>query len=64
MKFIVTIELYDEFVSNLLKESPLMYRYIHQLIKNSINMALIGRGKVLEIHLKQGKVTDIPKLKK
>jgi len=50
MKFIITIELYDEFVDNLLKESPIMYKYIHQLVKNSINMALIRRGKVLEIH--------------
>ena len=50
MKFIITIELYDEFVSNLLKESPIMYKYIHQLIKNSVNMALLDRGKVLEIH--------------
>jgi len=50
MKFVITIELYDEFVNNLLKEAPLMYKYIHQLVKNSINMALLNRGKVLEIH--------------
>ena len=50
MKFIVTIELNDEYVNNLIKESPIMYKYIHQLIKNSINIALIGQGKVLEIH--------------
>lgn len=50
MKFIVTIELQDEYVSRLIKETPIMYKYIHQLIKNSINMALINQGKVLEIH--------------
>ena len=50
MKFIITVEVYDEFIENLLKDSPIMYKYIHQLIKNSINMALINRGKVLEIH--------------
>lgn len=50
MKFVVTIELYDEFVKNLLEEAPIMYKYINQLIKNQINMALIDRGKVLEIH--------------
>lgn len=50
MRFTITIELYDEYIEGLLKEAPIMYKYIHQLVKNQVNMALLDKGKVLEIH--------------